>query len=282
MGREGFGRVPTRRGGNNGADLVACPTAMNARPPLRVYVVDDEPLAVKRLTRLLRQTRRVEIVGSTVNPGEAVEFLSQHSVDAVFLDIQMPGMTGFELLQKLPREPAVVFTTAFDRFALDAFEVNSVDYLLKPIELERLDKALTKLERLRGTPHGLAETEQIRALARELTRKYPERISSRIGERVVFVDVRKVTHFYARDKLTYAATATKDYAVDMTIAELEDKLDPAVFIRIHRATLLNVAYVDEVSSWFGGGLIVRVKDGKRTELQIARDRVKDVKARLEF
>jgi two-component system LytT family response regulator len=255
---------------------------MNARPPLRVYVVDDEPLAVKRLMRLLRQTRRVEIVGSTVNPGEAVKFLSHQTVDAVFLDIQMPGMTGFELLQKLPKEPAVVFTTAFDRFALDAFEVNSIDYLVKPIELERLEKALAKLERLRGTPQGLAETEQIRALARELTRKFPERISSRIGERVVFVEVSKITHFYAKDKLTYAATAAKDYVVDITISELEEKLDPAVFIRIHRATLLNLHHVEEVSSWFGGGMIVRLKDGKRTELQIARDRVRAVKQRLEF
>ena len=250
---------------------------MSEKSPLRVYVVDDEPLAVKRLTRLLRQTRRVEIVGSTSDPREAVEFLSRQSVDAVFLDIQMPGMTGFELLQKLPRDPAVVFTTAFDRFALDAFEVNSIDYLLKPIEAERLEKALTKLERIRGTPN-----EHIRALARELTKKFPERISSRIGERVVFVEINNVTHFYAKDKLTYAATTSRDYAVDITISELEEKLDPAVFLRIHRATLLNLHYVEEVSSWFGGGLLVRLKDGKRTELQIARDRVKAVKERLEF
>jgi two-component system LytT family response regulator len=255
---------------------------MSSKPPLRVYVVDDEPLAVKRLTRLLRQTDRVNIVGSTVEPEEALKFLSHENVDAVFLDIQMPGMTGFELLQRLPMEPAVVFTTAFDRFALDAFEVNSVDYLVKPIELTRLEKALTKLERLRGTPQGLAETQQLRALARELTRKFPERISSRIGERVVFVEVSKITHFYAKDKLTYAATASKDYAVDMTISELEEKLDPAVFIRIHRATLLNLHYVEEVSSWFGGGMVVRLKDGKRKELQISRDRLKVVKARLEF
>jgi two-component system LytT family response regulator len=255
---------------------------MSAGQLLRVYIVDDEPLAVKRLTKLLRQTGRVDIVGSSVSPAEAVEFLSNESVDAIFLDIQMPGMTGFELLQKLPQEPAVVFTTAFDRFALDAFEVNSVDYLVKPVESERLEKALTKLERLRGTPQGLAETEQIRALARQLTRKYPERISSRIGERVVFVEISKITHFYSKDKLTYAATGAKDYAVDITISELEQKLDPAVFIRIHRATLLNLHYVEEVSSWFGGGLVVRLKDGKRTELQIARDRVKEVKERLEF
>jgi DNA-binding LytR/AlgR family response regulator len=250
---------------------------MSDRSPLRVYVVDDEPLAVKRLTRLLKQTHRVEIVGATSDPREAVEFLSKQSVDAVFLDIQMPGMTGFELLQKLPIDPAVVFTTAFDRFALDAFEVNSIDYLLKPIEAGRLEKALIKLERIRGTPN-----ESIRALARELTKKFPERISSRIGERVVFVEINNVTHFYAKDKLTYAATTAKDYAVDITISELEEKLDPAVFLRIHRGTLLNLHYVEEVSSWFGGGLLVRLKDGKRTELQIARDRVKAVKERLEF
>ena len=254
---------------------------MTARP-LRVYLVDDESLALKRLTRLLRDTRRVEIVGATANPAEALEFLSQHDVDAVFLDIQMPKMTGFELLQKLPKEPAVIFTTAFDRFALDAFEVNSIDYLVKPIESERLDKALTKLERLRGTSQALSESERLRALARELTRKFPERITSRVGERVVFVEVDKVTHFYAKDRLTYAATASRDYVIDATISELEEKLDPDVFIRIHRATLLNLHYADEVSSWFGGGMIVRLKDGKRTELQIARDRLRDVKQRLDF
>ena len=91
-----------------------------------------------------------------------------------------------------------------------------------------------------------------------------------------------MTHFYAKDKLTYAATGSKDYAVDLTISEPAKDLDPAMFIRIHRATLLNLKYVEEVSSWFGGGLVVRLKDGKRTELQIARDRVKEVKERLEF
>ena len=244
---------------------------------IRSFILDDERLAVQRLERLLRDTGRVQIVGTSTDSPDALETLNHLALDVLFLDIQMPGMTGFELLQKLPRDPAVVFTTAFDRFALDAFEVNSIDYLLKPIEAERLEKALTKLERIRGTPN-----EHIRALARELTKKFPERISSRIGERVVFVEINNVTHFYAKDKLTYAATTSKDYAVDITISELEEKLDPAVFLRIHRATLLNLHYVEEVSSWFGGGLLVRLKDGKRTELQIARDRVKAVKERLEF
>lgn len=262
---------------------------MTHKPPLRLYLVDDEPLAVKRLSRLLRQTGRVEIVGSTTNPEEAREFLSDNSVDAVFLDIQMPGMTGFELLAKLPKEPAVVFTTAFDQYALSAFEVNSIDYLLKPIEAQPLDRALTKLKRVRGTAQGLTEREQIRAIARELAldlgasgRKFPERIASRLGERVVFVDVGRVTHFYAKHKLTFAATGSKDFVVDSTVSELEEKLDPAHFVRIHRATLLNLTHVDEMNSWFGGGMVVRLKDGKRTELHVARDRVRELKARLDF
>src|SRR5262245_35099698 len=122
-----------------------------SKQPLRVYLVDDETLALKRLHRLLQETSRVDIVGSTTSPKEAVTFLASNEIHAVFLDIQMPGMTGFELLSKLPKEPVVIFTTAFDQYALSAFEVNSIDYLLKPIESQPLERALTKLERLAGT-----------------------------------------------------------------------------------------------------------------------------------
>ena len=249
---------------------------------IRVYLVDDEPLALKRLKRLLDQTGRAEIVGSTTEPAEAISYLSKNPVDAVFLDIQMPGMNGFELLAKLPSQPSVVFTTAFDQYALSAFEVNSIDYLLKPIEAQHLDRALTKLERLGGGAAGSAEAERLRAVVLELAKRFPERIASRVGERVVFVDLASVTHFYAKDKLTYASTSAKDYVVDNTISELEQKLDPAQFVRIHRATLLNVKYIEEMNSWFGGGMVVRLKDGKRTELQVARDRVRHLRSHLDF
>jgi two-component system LytT family response regulator len=259
------------------------------RTPLHVYLVDDEPLALRRLTRLLDKAGRVEISGSTTNPEEAITFLSRHEIDAVFLDIQMPGMTGFELLAHLPVQPMVIFTTAFDQYALNAFKVNSIDYLLKPVEAQQLDRALTKLERLRGMAERSIETARLRAFARELTeslkssaQQFPRRVASRVGDRVVFVDVASVTHFYAKDKLTYAATNSRDYVIDNTIAELEQKLDPAQFIRIHRSTLLNLNYIDETASWFGGGLIVRLKDAKHTELQVARDRVRELRSRLDF
>jgi two-component system, LytTR family, response regulator len=257
--------------------------------PLRAYLVDDEPLALKRLSRLLDRTGRVQIAGSTTSPEEAIQFLAGNTVDALFLDIQMPGMTGFELLGRLRSQPLVIFTTAFDQYALDAFEVNSVDYLLKPVEEQHLDRALTKLERLCRGVERVTETERLRAIARELAQGLsgsaqasPKRLASRVGERVVFVDVASITHFYAKDKLTFASTSVKDYVIDNTIAELEQKLDPAQFVRIHRSTLLNLNYVEETNSWFGGGMVVRLKDAKRTELQVARDRVRELRSRLDF
>jgi two-component system LytT family response regulator len=256
---------------------------------LRVYLVDDEPLALKRLRRMLAQEESVEVVGSSSSPEEALEFLAHNEVDAVFLDIQMPKMSGFELLAKLSTNVPVIFTTAFDQYALSAFEVNSVDYLLKPIGEQALDRALKKLGRLRGTPQAQQENEQLRTFARQVVeglekslKRFPERIASRLGERVVFVETGEITHFYAKDKLTFAATARKDYVVDSTMTELEQKLDPARFMRIHRSMLVNLDYVEEVGSWFAGGMVVRLKDGKRTELPVARDRVAELKKRLEF
>src|SRR6266566_9348581 len=127
----------------------------NLTQPLRVFLVDDEPLALKRLSRLLQATGRVKILGSLTDPELAVSHLSKERVDVLFLDIQMPGMNGFEMLAHLPNQPIVIFTTAFDQYALRAFEVNSIDYLLKPVEPEQLDRALSKVERFRGMPPSL-------------------------------------------------------------------------------------------------------------------------------
>jgi len=254
---------------------------------LRAYLVDDELPALKRLTRLIEQSGRVEIAGSTTNPMTAVEFLSGDAPDVLFLDIQMPEMDGFELLARLPRQPLVVFATAYDQYALRAFEVNSIDYLLKPIEPEQLERAIGKLERLRGEggPTWLDRPELsdfLRELSRNLHGRpnYLERIAVRLGERTQFVEVASVTHFFSRDRLTYAATEAKSYCVEWPIAELEQKLDPARFLRIHRGILLNVQWIDEVAPAFGGRLTIRLKDRQRTGLTVARDRTHELKTRL--
>ena len=254
---------------------------------IRAYLLDDEPLAVDRLRRLLDTTGRVEIAGSSTDPDEALAFLRAHDVDLLFLDIQMPGLTGFELLERLERDVAVIFTTAYDRYAIDAFTVNSIDYLLKPIEPERLDRALDKAERMTAPRAAGATTapRDIRALAREVaaalspSRKL-ERIASRVGERTTILDVARVTHFLSKDKLTFAVVDGREHVVDFTLSELEARLDPRRFARIHRATIVNIPLVQELFPAVDGGVLVRLKDGRKTELAVARDRVRDLKDRL--
>ncbi len=252
---------------------------------MRAFLVDDEPLALKRLQRMLVATKRVDVVGTSTDPAEAVAAILEAKPDILFLDIEMPGMTGFELLTHLQPQPWVVFTTAYDRYALEAFGVNSVDYLLKPIEAAHLNRALDKIERLRGSsaaPPEMRELmERLAAVAGAVRApSYPDRVASRVGERIEFIDLAQVTHFFAADKLTFAATGAKNYAVDYTIQELEQKLDPAKFVRIHRASLVNVEHVQELHSWFAGKIMLRLKDPKHTELSVARDRVRALKERL--
>jgi len=252
---------------------------------LRAYLVDDEPLALERLRRLLQQTGKVEVIGSTTEPEQAVAALTADPPDVCFLDIQMPRLNGFDVLGQLPRQPIVIFTTAYDQYALEAFGVNSVDYLLKPIEPEAVERAIKKVETLRESgpvaqPDFQALLKQITDSVREVTAEYPERIASRLGDRIWFLDLNDVTHFFAEDKLTYAVFNGKAYCVDHAIADLEAKLDPKKFFRIHRSTVVNLAWIKEVASLPGGMLSVRLKDTKRTDLTVARDRAREFKMRV--
>ena len=192
----------------------------------------------------------------------------------------MPEMNGFELIERLDRNIPVVFTTVYDRYALEAFAVNSIDYLLKPIEAERLEKALDKLERFSVT----SAAPDVRALAKMLARELApgrrlERIASRVGERTTVLDVTRITHFFAKDKLTFAVSRGREHIIDFTMAELESHLDMRRFVRIHRATIVNVSFVHELYPGVDG-LLVRLNDEGKTELSVARDRTKDLKERL--
>ncbi len=259
--------------------------------PLRAFLVDDEHLALERLQRLLTAFPEIQITGTATDPAAAVATLNDlHSqqVDVLFLDIQMPGMNGFELLAHLAAQPFVIFTTAYDQHALRAFETNAIDYLLKPIEPDHLERALNKLGRLR--PIAKPDWQQNPALPellKELTASlreghaaYPNRIASRIGERISFLPLDDVTHFTAQDKLTFALVNGRRHCVDQTIADLERRLDPAKFLRIHRSALVNVDWIHEVNSWFAGKVVLTLKDAQHTQLTVARDRVHTLKDRL--
>lgn len=254
---------------------------MNGGAPIRAFLIDDERLALKRLARLLEATKRVEIVGRATDPAQGLAQLAEAAVDVVFLDIHMPGLSGFQVVERLPSTAMVVFTTAYDQHAVAAFEVNAVDYLLKPIERERLSAALDRIAARRADPAAGDLRGALARLAGYLRGEaHLGHLASRVGERVHLIPVGEVTHVLARDRATYAVTATAEHMLDTTIVELERKLDPAKFVRIHRGTLLNLAWVSELHADFAGRLIVRLRGDKRHELVVSRDRVRPLKERL--
>jgi len=246
--------------------------------PIRAFLIDDEQLALKRLARMLADTGRVEIVGRATDPALGLSEVAADPVDVLFLDIQMPGMSGLDLVEGLPAGPLVIFTTAHDEHAVRAFELNAIDYLLKPVERERLERALDRVERRREAAAGGEMREAMGRLARYLrTSGFLDHLASRVGDRVQLIAVAEVTHVAARQRATYAVTAAGEYMLDATLSDLERKLDPAKFIRIHRAALVNLAWVSELHGDGDGHLVVRLKDPRRTELVVARDRVRALK-----
>lgn len=251
---------------------------------LRAFLVDDEPLALKRLARLLAESGKIEIAGQTSKPLEALEMIPDLELDALFLDIQMPELTGFELLEILQKYPPVIFTTAFDEFALRAFEVYAVDYLLKPVESERLEKAIEKLKKLSSE----SANENIEKLLADFSardsievRRPMAKIASRTGGKARILDIAEVTHFIARDKLTFAKNARGTaFPVDFSLNQLEEKLDSRAFLRVHRSTIVNLDFIEEVHGWFAGKILIRLKDAGKTDIVVARERVKNLKYSL--
>lgn len=243
---------------------------------LKVFLIDDEPLALKRLSRLLHKTEKVEIIGQTIEPLEALKIIPTLNLDAIFLDIQMPELNGFELLQKIEKYPPVIFTTAFDEFALKAFDVYSVDYLLKPIESERLDMALEKLEKITSAGDAATNIEKLLQNFPPTQNEPTDRIASRIGGKVRIIEVTEITHFFAQDKLTFAKTADgKEFPLDESLNRLEEKLDSSKFLRVHRSTIVNLNFIDEVHGWFSGKVLIRLKT--KDEIVVARSRVRMIK-----
>lgn len=224
-----------------------------------VFVVDDEPLAVRRLCRLLEAIDGITIVGEATDSRAAVDAIAARpEIEIVFLDISMPELDGFEVATRLPPHVMIVFTTAHDEHALRAFGVNAIDYLLKPVRAPDLQRALDKYAALKRLAPA------------------PERIASRIGDKIQLVELADVTHFFADDKLTYAQTGGRSYVVDASITELEARYR-ASFIRIHRATLVRATAIAELQ---GNADAARVRLVNGTELAVARERVRAVKERL--
>jgi two-component system, LytTR family, response regulator len=239
---------------------------------IRALLVDDEDLARIALRRALEPERDIEIVGEAANGVEAIEMIAELRPDLVLLDIEMPGFDGFEVVQQLTDPPVIVFVTAYDEYAVRAFEANAIDYLLKPVQPERLARALARVRQRipRREEHG----GRVKEIARE--RGGPvRRIAARRGKRIVIVPLREVIRVEIEDKLVFAITANDRLLVEKTISELEAVLEPAGFLRISRGELVNLEMVKELVPWFSGTWRVKLANGE--ERDVSRERARQLK-----
>jgi two-component system LytT family response regulator len=239
----------------------------------RCYLVDDEELPLSTLRRMLLASGRTDVIGYSTDPVCAIEEIQTLKPEALFLDIHMPEIDGFELLSRLSPSPFVIFTTAYDQHALRAFETNSVDYLLKPIEERRLLAAVDKLAKRMpvGSELVVRLDQALERMADVLGQKpWHKRIPCQKGRAVSFVDVQKISHIVAEGRYSYACAEGRRLLLHGSLTELETKLDPGSFLRIHRSTIVNLRFIEQVNGWFAGSLHVRLNDPHQTELSVSR------------
>ena len=253
---------------------------------LTAVVVDDEQLAREELCYMLEQVGNVEVIAQAGNGLEAVGVVERLTPDLIFLDVQMPGLNGFEVAHQLIQSggaPNIVFVTAFDRHAIEAFEVNAVDYLLKPVDAARLGKAVERA-RQRVMPARDApldnQIERIVQLMAERQSKR-ERVAIKVGERFLLVQAEEIIYASLTDDsiniVTSQLAGTSNFR---TLDELQARLDPGIFWRVHRSHLVNINKVKEIVPWFSRNYILRMKDAKATEIPVSRAQTKRLREYL--
>ena len=253
-----------------------------ARKAIRTIIVDDEPLARATIRLLLKPDAEIEIIAEAGSGSEAVKLINQHSPDLLFLDIQMPGMNGFDVLEKIDTAsiPAIIFVTAYDQYALRAFEVHALDYLLKPFDDARFEKALRQakaqieqreINKLSQKLLALLEDREERPVETRSDRsKYLTRLMIKSASRIFFLKVNEIDWIGAEDYYVKLHVGRKSHLLRETMNDMEAKLDPEKFLRIHRSSIVNLDRIKEMHAHFNGDYAVILQDG--TELKLSRSR----------
>ena len=239
---------------------------------IRTLIVDDERYAREELTYLLEQFPDVKLVGEAESGEVAILKALQLQPDVVFLDVEMPKMNGLEAakaLVELKKVPLIVFATAYPQFAAEAFRINAVDYLLKPYDEEQLKQTIDRIEKRLYPTTSANHSETIGKLAVEAD-----------GE-ITYILPQSILYIYRDEKVTKIITSTEDYEIRTTLKELESRLEPFSFFRIHKSTLVNLRYVSRLSPWFNGAYQLEL-EGVEDQLSVSRNYVKDLRQRLEL
>ena len=224
---------------------------------MKAIIIDDERLARKELTSLLENHKEIEIVAEAANADEAFDLINEHQPDLLFLDIQMPGKTGFELLEMLDSAPQVIFTTAYDEYALKAFEVNALDYLQKPIQSERLEESIAKLK------------SKEKSQAAKITSKklgLTDQVFVKDGDKCWFVRLSDIRYFESDGNYIKVFFGTNRPMIHKSLNALDEKLDERSFFRASRKHIINLNWLESIEPWFNGGLMVKLKGGDKVEV----------------
>jgi len=234
----------------------------------KTLIIDDEQLARQRLIRLLMPYNHIEIIGEGLNGQDGLEKIEKLKPELIFLDIEMPVFNGFEMLSKLKHQPKIVFTTAYDQYAIKAFEEGSIDYLLKPVETDRLEKTIKRLQELQrqsvdySSLEGLIKQMQVKKDIKTLTVK--------IGDKILLIKLDSIIYIDAEDKYVFLHTADgKKHLTDFTIGSLEEKL-PEQFVRIHRGSIINSDHIKEIRKTFNGAFVFVMNNNENTRLTSSR------------
>lgn len=228
----------------------------------RVIIIDDERLARKELKKLLEDFPELEVVDEAANVEEGISKIELHNPDLIFLDIQMPGKTGFDLLRELNRTPEVIFTTAYDEYALKAFEVNALDYLLKPIEPKRLADALQKLDE----ENEDVSVSNVSSTPGRFTLNENDQVFVKDGERCWFVKLAEIRMFESVGNYARVYFGVNKPLILKSLNALEERLDQRVFFRANRKHIVNLRMIEKVEPYFNGGLLLEIQGGDKIEI----------------
>lgn len=240
-------------------------------------VIDDEKLARDLLIEYIEEIPDIEMIGQCSKGKEAVKMINELKPHLIFLDVQMPAMTGFDVLDAISHEPYVIFSTAYDQYAIQAFEKNAVDYLLKPIDQERFKQAVDRaIERIRKDESNIDAL--ISSLHKEKEAQYSSHLFVQKSEKLLNIPVTDIIHLQASGDYTILTTANDQYVSSTGISKLESKLNADIFIRIHRSTIININKLREIEKHFNGGLVVKMENGKT--FPVSRTYAKEIKKKV--
>lgn len=246
---------------------------------LKAIIVEDEAPSRERLKSLLSDIPDIELIGEAVDGPEGVQLIDKMTPDIAFLDIQLPVFTSFELLKRIKHQPLIIFITAYDAYAVKAFEANAIDYLLKPTTPERLRKAIDRVRTRQ--PISTDKLLDVVQRAAGLT-EYPDRFTVKCGSEISFIPADAVCWFGAQDKYVFLHTSNDSLLYEDTLKTLEQRLNPKHFIRIHKSVIINTAYVNRIKRTDSGNYQVEMKDAGNTRLEIGRTYLANVRTHFEF